>query len=125
MLNVICLQGRTTKDIELSTTPNGVNVCTFTLANDIGYGENKRTNFINCVAWRNTAELLNKHVKKGQMIVVSGELQVKSWEDRDGRKRYATEIVVKEFNFCESKEKKKEDNGGFEEFIPDPDDLPF
>lgn len=126
MLNKSIIQGRLTKEVELKTTANDISVCSFTLANDTGYGDNKKTNFINCVAWRGTAELLSKYVKKGQMIIISGSLQVRTWE-KDGKKHYATEVVADEINFCGDKKTDKQEgleSEGFAPFEPG-DDLPF
>ena len=130
------LLGRFVADPVLSETPSGIAVVTFRLANERGFGENKRTNFINCVAWRNTAETIAKYFEKGKQILVGGELQTRTYEDKQGNKRVVTEILVNEFSFCDSKQssegnsQSKEENG----FKPkqmalteveDASDLPF
>ena len=84
MLNKVILMGRLTKDPELRNTPNGVSVASFTLAVDRDYarqGEERKTDFINIVAWRNTADFVSKYFTKGQLVAVCGKLQVRSWDD--------------------------------------------
>lgn len=106
MLNKVILMGRLTKEPELRNTPSGVSVASFTLAVERSYakpGEDKETDFINVIAWRNTAEFVSKYFTKGQLVAVSGRLQVRSWEDTDGQKRYATDVVADEVFFAESK----------------------
>lgn len=105
MLNNVILQGNTTKDIELKTTQSGISFCNFTLAVGRKYksGEDKITDFVECCAWRNTAEFLSRYVQKGSQIVVRGELQNNNWADKDGNKRYSYVVVVGDVNFCGSK----------------------
>lgn len=103
MLNLVVLQGRLTADVELKTTPNGVSVCSFSVATDTGYGENKKTAFVNVVAWRKTAEFVSKYFGKGSMIALEGSIQTRQYEDRDGNKRTAFEVVANEVHFVESK----------------------
>jgi single-strand DNA-binding protein len=106
MLNKVLLIGRMTKDPDLKFTPSNVAVVAFTIAVERKYakpGEERKADFINCVAWRGTAEFIAKHFTKGQMINVVGELQVRSWDDTQGIKRYATEVIVDEVNFCGDK----------------------
>ena len=107
MFNLVVLTGRLTADAELKTTPNGVSVCTFTIANEVGYGENKKTAFINVVAWRQTAEFVSKHFKKGSMMGIEGSIQTRKYQDRDGNNRTAFEVVAKEVQFVESKKDAK------------------
>lgn len=94
MLNTITVMGRLTKDPELRQTTNGANVAGFTVAceRDFGEKDKRETDFIDCVAWRQTAEFVAKYFKKGSMIVVNGRLQSRKWEDREGGKRTAWEI---------------------------------
>ena len=99
MLNKVILQGRLTADPELKATQTGTSVCSFTLAVDRSYGE-KKADFINCVAWRNTAEFIAKYFGKGKMLIAVGELQVRQYQAQDGSKRYATEVIVNEANFA-------------------------
>lgn len=101
--NHVALLGRFTKDPVLSETSSGISVATFTLAVESGFGETKKTHFINCVAWRNTAETIAKYLEKGRQILVAGELQTRSYEDKEGNKRIVTEVLVKEFYFCDTK----------------------
>ena len=101
--NKVILQGRTTADVESRETANGTAVANFNLAIDRDFGENKKTDFIPCVAFGKLAETITKFVTKGTLILVSGSLQTKSWEDKDGNKRKDYEVVVAEFTFCETK----------------------
>ena len=105
MFNKAILMGRLTRDPEQTTTPSGVVITRFTLAVDRRYqkqGEDKQTDFINIVSFRNTAEFVKKYFTKGQMALVSGSIQSRSFE-KDGEKRWVTEIVADEVNFCGSK----------------------
>lgn len=105
MLNNIIVMGRLVKAPELKATKSGINVLSFSVANerDFAKGEEKKTDFIDCVAWRSTAEFISKYFKKGSMIVVQGRLQSRKWEDRDGNKRTSWEIQVNNAYFGESK----------------------
>ena len=105
MLNNITIMGRIGTDIELRRTGNGVAVASFTVAVDRDFksgGENE-TDWIDCVAWRQTGEFIQKHFAKGRMIVVSGRLQIRNWNDKDGNKRKSAEIVVDNAYFGDSK----------------------
>ncbi|MBR1810293.1 MAG: single-stranded DNA-binding protein [Clostridia bacterium] len=106
MLNTAIIMGRLTADPELRTTNTGLSVTTFTVAVDRGYvraGEQRQADFINCVAWRQTAEFITRYFRKGSMIAVQGSIQTRSYDDRNGNKRYVTEIVVSNASFCGSK----------------------
>lgn len=103
MINKVILTGRLTKDPELRHTGNQTPVCTFSVAVDNGYGENKHTDFINCVAWNKTAEFVSKYFTKGKMIIVIGRISTRSWETQDGKRNYATEVIASEVSFGESK----------------------
>ena len=105
-LNKVILSGRLTADPELKSTPQGVSVATFTVAVERNYkqGEERKADFINCVAWRNTGEFISKYFTKGQMIIVVGELQTRTWDKPDGGKGYATEVIVSEAHFAGKKE---------------------
>ena len=103
MINLVVLQGRLTAHPELKTTQSGVSVTSFTIANDRGYGEDKVTNFISCVAWRGTAEFITKHFVKGSAIAVEGSIQTRKYQDKNGDNRTAYEVVVKEAHFLEKK----------------------
>lgn len=109
MLNHITIMGRLTRDPELRRTGSGIAVASFTVAVDRDYpnketGE-KETDFIDCVAWRQTGEVVSKYFTKGSMIVVSGRLQIRSWVDKEGNKRKTAEIVADNVYFGESKKK--------------------
>jgi len=114
-MNQIVIMGRLTRDPELRHTPNGVAVASFTLAVDRGFapkdGGDRQTDFIDVVAWRNTAEFVSKYFIKGQMAAVTGRLQIRDWTDKDGNKRRSAEIVAENIYFTESK-KSREANFG-------------
>lgn len=106
MLNHIVVMGRLTRDPELRRTGSGVAVTSFTVAVDrdrAPEGQEKETDFIDCVAWRGTGEFVSKYFTKGSMIVVSGRLQIRSWTDKDDNKRRTAEIVADNVYFGESK----------------------
>ena len=133
MLNKVILMGRLTKDPELRNTPSGVSVASFTLAVERSYakpGEDKETDFINIIAWRGTAEFVAKYFTKGQLVAVSGRLQVRSWDDTSGQKRYATDVVADEVFFAESKKTAPvqtviQEEGNLQGFTSADEDLPF
>ena len=105
-LNHITIMGRICNEIELRRTPNGTAVASFTVACDRDFKEKngeKETDFIEVVAWRNTAEFIQKYFGKGRMIVVSGRLQIRSWTDKDGNKRKTAEVVAEDAYFADSK----------------------
>ncbi len=110
MINKAILMGRLTRDPELRHTGSGTAVCSFTVAVDNGYGDNRTTDFINCVAWSKTAEFVEKYFSKGRMIIVVGRIQTRTWEGNDGKKNYVTEVVTSEVSFGETK-KNAEENG--------------
>lgn len=115
MLNHIVIMGRLTADPELRRTQSGIAVTSFTLAVDRDFkAENgeRETDFISCVAWRSTAEFVQKYFAKGRMAVVSGRLQIRPWTDKDGNKRRATEIVADNVYFGDSKRDDASSGGG-------------
>lgn len=102
MLNIIALMGRLTAEPELKHTPNGVATCTFRIAVERSFaraGEERKADFIDIVAWRGTAEFVSKWFKKGSMIVLSGSIQTRNYEDKNGNKRKAVEIIANEVSF--------------------------
>ena len=104
MLNHIVIMGRLTRDPELRYTGSNIPVASFALAVDRDFGKDERqTDFINCVAWRQTGEFVSKYFQKGSMAVVSGRLQIRDYTDRDGNKRTAAEVVAENVYFGESK----------------------
>ena len=107
MLNHIIVMGRLTRDPELRRTGSGVAVASFTLAVDRDFspkdGGERETDFIDCVAWRQTGEFVSKYFAKGRMAVVSGRLQVRSWTDKEGNKRRTAEVVADNCYFGESR----------------------
>lgn len=139
MLNSTQLMGRLTADPELRYTPSGVAITSFTLASDTGRktaDDKKITNFIDCVAWRQRAEFACKYLTKGRLVVVEGELTTRSYEDKEGNRRKATEITVSQIHFADSKKEGQgtaqgapaaeypDTPGDFVELGPD-EDLPF
>ena len=116
MLNHITVMGRLTRDPELRYTQTQTPVTSFSVAVDRDYapkdGGERQTDFIDCVAWRSTAEFVSKYFQKGSMAVVSGRLQMRDWTDRDGNKRRSAEIVADNVYFGESK-RAREENGGY------------
>ena len=107
MLNHIVIMGRLVRDPELRRTGSGVAVASFTVAVDRDFGKNengeKETDFIDCVAWRQTGEFVSKYFTKGRMIVVSGRLQIRSWTDKEGNKRRTAEVIADNVYFGDSK----------------------
>ena len=116
MLNHITIMGRLTRDPELRYTQTQTPVASFTLAVDRDFGGrdggDRQTDFIDCVAWRSTAEFVNKYFTKGSMAVVTGRLQIRDWTDREGGKRRSAEVVVDNMYFGESKRRDAGDNRG-------------
>jgi single-strand DNA-binding protein len=121
-LNHITIMGRITRDIELRRTNGGTAVASFCVAVDRDFsgkdGGEKETDFIDCVAWRQTGEFVSKYFAKGRMIIVSGRLQIRSWTDKDGNKRRSAEVVADNCYFGDSKQ--QETHTGFvpNEFVP-------
>ena len=113
MLNHITIMGRLTRDPELRRTGSGIAVASFTLAVDRDFspkdGGERETDFIDCVAWRQTGEFVSKYFTKGRMAVVSGRLQIRSWNDKDGNKRRTAEVVADNVYFGDSK---RDEQGG-------------
>ena len=107
MLNHITIMGRLTRDPELRRTGSGIAVASFTLAVDRDFGKNengeRETDFIDCVAWRQTGEFVSKYFTKGRMAVVSGRLQIRGWTDKDGNKRRSAEVVAENVYFGDSR----------------------
>ena len=135
-LNKVILGGRMTADPELKQTPQGVSVTSFSVAVN-RRGKDAQTDFINCVAWRQTAEFICKFFKKGSSICISGSVQTRTWNDQQNNKRYATEIIADEAYFVDAKAEgtvgsfggdapafQTQESAKFEEVAGD-DDLPF
>ncbi len=145
-MNVICIMGRLTADPELRHTASQVPVTSFTLAVDRAFqqkGSERQADFIPVVAWRNTAEFICRHFRKGQKMAVKGELQTRQYTDKEGNKRTAYEVMADQVYFAESKAAKPSTDvsaapgydgppvfsnagaGDFEEIVDDSDSLPF
>lgn len=135
--NDVTLGGRLTADVELKQTPSGVSVCAFAVAVNREYSKDREqeTDFINIVAWRQTAEFISKYFRKGSSICIKGKIQTRSWNDAQGNKRYATEVIADKAYFVESKVDNEAsggdsynpyagDNQQFEQ-IPTDEKLPF
>ena len=106
MYNRVILMGRITHDLELKQTPSGVNVCTFSVAVDRRFqtkGEDKKTDFFNIVAWRQTAEFVTKYFAKGRLILVEGELQTRQYTDKNGQNVRAVEVLAEQVSFTGEK----------------------
>ena len=114
-LNHITIMGRLTADPEIRRTASGVAVTNFVIACDRDFGNNgeKETDFVEIVCWRNTAEFVSKYFSKGRMAVVSGRLQIRSWNDKDGNKRKTAEIVAENVYFGDSKSDTTSQNSGY------------
>ncbi|WP_454969181.1 single-stranded DNA-binding protein [Eubacterium sp.] len=140
MINMVALMGRLTFEPEVRTTPSGVSVMRFQVACDRSYqksGQDRQADFIDCVAWRQTAEFISRYFHKGSMIAVEGTLQTSSYTDKNGNQRKQVEVLANNVSFCGSKSEtgsaagsqanpnySSADNSDFDE-IPDDDDLPF
>lgn len=122
MFNKVIMLGRITQDLELKTTPSGVSVLSFSIAVDRRYQEkdkDKKSDFFNCIAWRNEAEFISRFWTKGSPILVEGELQNRKYTDKNGVERYVTEIIVDRACFTGSSK-----NGGGHSSAPLPDEPP-
>lgn len=141
MLNMVGLMGRLTYEPEIRVTTSGVSVLRFQIACDRTYqkaGEERKADFIDCVAWRQTAEFIGKYFHKGSMIAIEGTIQTDNYTDKNGNNRKQVEVVANNISFCGSKadnndnaqaaptqEYASADNSDFEEIVEDDDDLPF
>ena len=105
-MKIAVLMGRLTNSPELKTTPKGVSVTSFSIAVDRGYGENKQTDFINIVGWRQTAEFICKYFTKGSRIVIEGSIQIRKYQDREGNNRTVFEVVANNVHFVDTKSAK-------------------
>mgnify|MGYP002517739138 CR=1 FL=1 len=121
MLNTVVLMGRITQDIELKSTTGGTSVIQFTVAVDRNFskkGEEKQTDFISCVAWKQTAEFISKHFGKGNMLAVTGRLQSRTFDDKNGVKHYVTEVIVDKASFTGEAKKQTESYGATNDNVP-------
>lgn len=137
-LNKVVLAGRLTNDVELKQTQSGVSVCSFSIAVNrrLAKDQEQTADFINCTAWRQTAEFISKYFHKGSSICIVGSIQTRSWKDNNGNNRYATEVVVDEAMFVDSRNDAQGTGAStptnyipgaykpFEDAAPE-DDLPF
>lgn len=146
-MNKVILMGRLTRDPEMRQTPNGVSVCSFSIAVNRRFAKEgqQSADFINCTAWRQQAEFICKHFNKGSMIAIVGNLQSRSWDNQDGKRQYATDVVVDEVYFTGSRNESQSggasqggftspagdgpfadiDSMGFQAIDGSEDDLPF
>jgi single-strand DNA-binding protein len=146
MINTVALMGRLTYDPELRTTPSGVSVLRFQIAVDRNYqrqGTERQADFIDCVAWRQTAEFISRYFHKGSMIAVEGSIQTQNYTDKNNQQRKSVEVVANNVSFCGSRNESSAapapaqafnqpapsyasaDTSDFEEIVEDDDDLPF
>ena len=135
MLNKAILVGRLTKDPEIRSTGSGISVVSFTVAVTRSYarqGEERQTDFINCVAFRNTADFISRYFAKGNLIAVDGTIQTRTWDDQEGKRHWVTEVIVNEAHFVEGKKDSQSQSQAASselpmDFGPDAtdDDLPF
>lgn len=129
MLNTITIQGRIAKDLEIHNTQTGASVLTFPVAVERDYvpdGGTRQTDFIDCVAWNKQAEFVQKWFTKGSLILVTGSLQSRKWEDKNGNKRTSWEVQTREIHFCgDAKKAEKAAEPVFEELADDDGELPF
>jgi len=129
-MNKTILMGRLTRDIELKYTQNNTAVAKFTLAVNRKYKQEGQpdADFINIVAWGKTAEFCSKYFAKGRQIALTGRIQTRTWDDNDGKKQYATEVVAEEVFFADSKKEGQAKQSNSNEFYPidnGEDELPF
>ena len=128
-MNKAILMGRITRDLEMRTTTNGVSVCSFSIAVNRRFSKDgqQQTDFINCVAWRQQAEFICKYFAKGSMIAIVGSIQSRSWDSQDGKKQYATEVIVDEAYFTGSKAETGTQSAPANQSFnqPDADQAPF
>lgn len=141
MINTVVLMGRLTYEPELRKTPSGVSVLRFQLAVERAYqkdNEEKQADFIDCIAWRQTAEFISRYFHKGDMIALEGTIQTSNYTDKNGANRKQVEVVANNVSFCGSKSDNSkpkgrasldvaapDDSRDFEEIVDDDDDLPF
>ena len=138
-MNIVGIRGRLTYEPELKKTPSGVSVIRFTVAVDRSYqpsGQERQADFIDCVAWRQTAEFISRYFHKGSMIAVEGTIQTSNFTDKNGKQRKQVEILANNVSFCGSKTEQGNsvtqqsnpnlnvNNDDFEEIVDD-DDMPF
>lgn len=143
MINSVVIMGRLTHEPELKVTTSGLSVIRITIACDRSYqksNEERKADFIDVTAWRQTAEFISRYFHKGSMIAVQGSIQTDNYTDRDGNKRKSFQIVANNVSFCGSKAESgvntehgeqpasgysSADNSDFEEIVDDDNDLPF
>lgn len=138
MVNIVALTGRLTYEPELKSTPAGVSVIRIQVACDRNYqaqGQERQADFIDCVAWRNTAEFISRNFHKGDMVGIEGTIETSNYTDKDGNKRKQVEVKINNVSFCGSVNRGGQnapapsyastDELDFEEIIDDDDDLPF
>ena len=115
MLNVVALMGRLTSDPELRHTQTGIAITKFTIAVQRSFvrpGEERKSDFIDIVAWRSTAEFVCTYFKKGQLVALDGAIQTGTYQDKDGNKRKSFEVIASNVHFAESKKDSFPENGG-------------
>ena len=129
MINICALQGRLTYEPELKSTPQGVSLIRFQIAVDRNYqasGKERQADFIDCVAWRQTAEFIKRYFHKGSMIAIEGSIKTQTYTDKDGKQRKSVEVVCNNVSFCGGKEQTSAGDVSEDvEMLDNSDDLPF
>ncbi|MBR4859330.1 MAG: single-stranded DNA-binding protein [Clostridia bacterium] len=136
MLNNCVFMGRIAQDLELRKTTSNISVCAFTLAVQRSYkkeGEDYKTDWIDCIAFRNTADFISRCFRKGELIAIRGEMQTRTYTDKNGNKRKATELIIEKASFCGGKKSDTAEAADMQQGFQDvpefteinEDDLPF
>lgn len=128
MLNNVCLTGRLTADPEIRTTTSGAKVTSFCLAVTRDYvkqGAERETDWIDCVGWNQIADLIGRYLHKGSLVAVTGRIQTRTYEDRDGKNRKVTEVTLTNISFLDKKEAKEEPVDDSPIIAPNEEDYPF
>lgn len=112
MINSVALTGRLTKDVDLRTTQSGISVASFTLAVNRQYSKDKEADFINCVAFKKTAEVLRQFAGKGRLIGVTGSIQTRHYTGKDGKEVYVTEVLANDISFLDSRNSAQREYSG-------------
>lgn len=127
MINSTIIMGRITHDLDMRVTPSGTNVCQFTVAVERNFAEkdgSRQTDFISCVAWRQNAEFITRYFGKGRMIAVTGHLQSRTFDDKNGSKHYVTELIVEQASFT-GEPKPDQQNNGYNPDVIGGEGVPF
>lgn len=127
MINSTIIMGRITHDLDMRVTPSGTNVCQFTVAVERNFAEkdgSRQSDFISCVAWRQNAEFITRYFGKGRMIAITGHLQSRTFDDKNGSKHYVTELIVEQASFT-GEPKPYQQNNGYDPDVIGGEGVPF